>query len=120
MANCKFCNKKLPHPYSIAGFCDNDCLEKWNRKNIEGYANMRSANGNLLEKALAGQTGQSYKVAAICSEPLTKEEKELLEYCLLSCAMSGKYITNRNINELVRISNKLGLTNAREIELCKD
>jgi len=85
------------------------------RKDIEGYANMRSSS-NMMERAVQ----QGFQVTTICSQPLSKDEKELLEYCLLSCAMTGKYITNRNINELVIIANKLGLTNARAIELCKE
>ena len=86
------------------------------RKSIESYANMRSCNGNLLEKAISGQVSQSHEIRPL----LTKEEKYILEYCLQSCAMSGKYITNSNIDELVSISNKLGLSISRELELCKE
>lgn len=39
------------------------------RKDIEGYANILSSNGNMLEKALAGQTGQNYKLTSDCSQP---------------------------------------------------
>jgi len=46
------------------------------RKDIDGYANMRSSNGNMLEKALAGQTGQNYKVTTKPSQ-LTGMDKAI-------------------------------------------
>ena len=103
----------------IKPYINNETM-KPERKDIEGYARMRSSNGNMLEKALAGQTGQCFKVTTLCSQPLTKKEQELLEYCLHQMAMTSKYITNDNICELVSIACKLGLSNARDIELCKE
>jgi len=94
-------------------------LSNCQRKTIEAYAAMRSA-PRMMEKALNQPMQSSFKVTTVCSQPLTDEEKFLLEYSLKHTAMKAKYINNKDIEILRSIAKKLGLDIDRELELCKE